>query len=246
MCKSTNEKIPYFNAPVYLNDKNQIGKVEEIFGATNDVVRFGANHPRHLLTPLSPQHFTVKLQEGFVATSFKKGDSFYVSTEKLLPLARFLPQPKSAKGPSHTLFVPFSDHMSSCFSSSNAIAIILVNIACDFVLFSSLFLLAFPSQLASLLVAAVRAAVSAAVAAAVAALAAAVAASAAVVAALAATAAASVADAAAVRPVAAAGSVAVVAAAGSGEAVAAVRILGILRGKGKGKMGQYVSYDCHS
>ncbi|CAL5343708.1 unnamed protein product [Camellia sinensis] len=34
--KLTNEKIPYFNAPIYLQNKTQIGKVEEIFGPINE------------------------------------------------------------------------------------------------------------------------------------------------------------------------------------------------------------------
>lgn len=36
--KLTNEKIPYFNAPIYLENKTQVGKVEEIFGPINDAV----------------------------------------------------------------------------------------------------------------------------------------------------------------------------------------------------------------
>jgi len=38
--KLTNEKIPYFNAPIYLENKTQIGKVEEIFGPINEAVSF--------------------------------------------------------------------------------------------------------------------------------------------------------------------------------------------------------------
>ena len=38
MCKCTNEKIPYFNAPVYLENKSQIGKVDDIFGPMTDFV----------------------------------------------------------------------------------------------------------------------------------------------------------------------------------------------------------------
>jgi H/ACA ribonucleoprotein complex subunit 1 len=38
VCKSTNTKIPYFNAPVYLENKSQIGKVDEILGPMNEVV----------------------------------------------------------------------------------------------------------------------------------------------------------------------------------------------------------------
>ena len=38
VCKCTNECIPYFNAPVYLENKQQIGKVDEIFGPIKDFV----------------------------------------------------------------------------------------------------------------------------------------------------------------------------------------------------------------
>ena len=31
-------QIPYFNAPIYLENKTQIGKVEEILGSINNVV----------------------------------------------------------------------------------------------------------------------------------------------------------------------------------------------------------------
>ena len=40
MCRNTNEKIPYFNAPVFLENKSQIGKVDDIFGAIKDSVSF--------------------------------------------------------------------------------------------------------------------------------------------------------------------------------------------------------------
>ena len=36
--KLTNEKVPYFNAPIYLQNKTQIGKVDEIFGPINESV----------------------------------------------------------------------------------------------------------------------------------------------------------------------------------------------------------------
>ena len=38
MTKLSQEKIPYFNAPIYLQNKTQIGKVDEIFGAINESV----------------------------------------------------------------------------------------------------------------------------------------------------------------------------------------------------------------
>ncbi|KAI8826064.1 Gar1/Naf1 RNA binding region-domain-containing protein [Fimicolochytrium jonesii] len=70
-------KIPYFNAPIFLENKTQIGKVDEILGPLNEVF------------------FTVKLQEGVQANSFKGGDKVYIAPDKLLPLDRFLPKPKS-------------------------------------------------------------------------------------------------------------------------------------------------------
>uniref|UniRef100_J3N965 H/ACA ribonucleoprotein complex subunit n=2 Tax=Oryza brachyantha TaxID=4533 RepID=J3N965_ORYBR len=74
--KLTNEKVPYFNAPIYLQNKTQIGKVDEIFG------------------PINESYFSVKMLEGIIATSYSEGDKFYIDPMKLLPLARFLPQPK--------------------------------------------------------------------------------------------------------------------------------------------------------
>ncbi|TPX50691.1 hypothetical protein SeLEV6574_g00757 [Synchytrium endobioticum] len=78
VCKSTNAKIPYFNAPIFLENKAQIGKVDEILG------------------PITQVHFTVKLQEGIQAASFKSADMVYIAPDKLLPLERFLPRPKTA------------------------------------------------------------------------------------------------------------------------------------------------------
>ncbi|KAI4752133.1 hypothetical protein E4T52_15543 [Aureobasidium sp. EXF-3400] len=80
VCTSTNVKIPYFNAPIYLENKTAVGKVDEILGPINQV------------------YFTIKPQEGIVATSFKNGDKFYIGGDKLLPLERFLPKPKPAPG----------------------------------------------------------------------------------------------------------------------------------------------------
>ncbi|KAJ3162598.1 H/ACA snoRNP pseudouridylase subunit [Geranomyces variabilis] len=73
-------KIPYFNAPIFLENKTQIGKVDEILGPLNEVF------------------FTVKLQEGVQATSFKKNDKVFIAPDKLLPLDRFLPKPKAVGG----------------------------------------------------------------------------------------------------------------------------------------------------
>ena len=35
---NTSERIPKFNAPVFLENKTVIGTIDEIFGAVNDVV----------------------------------------------------------------------------------------------------------------------------------------------------------------------------------------------------------------
>ncbi|QSL64801.1 hypothetical protein MERGE_002103 [Pneumocystis wakefieldiae] len=73
---STHTKIPYFNAPIYLENNCLIGKIDEILGPINQV------------------YFTVKPQEGIIATSFHTGDKVYIGSDKLLPLERFLSQPK--------------------------------------------------------------------------------------------------------------------------------------------------------
>lgn len=39
------------------------------------------------------QYFTIKMQDGVVATSYANGDKFYIDPMKLLPLDRFLPKP---------------------------------------------------------------------------------------------------------------------------------------------------------
>ena len=80
VCISNNPKIPYFNAPIYLENKSVVGKVDEILGPMNQV------------------YFTVKPQDGIVATSFKEGEKFYIGPDKLLPLERFLPKPKAPAG----------------------------------------------------------------------------------------------------------------------------------------------------
>lgn len=54
------EKVPYFNAPIYLENKTQIGKVEEIMG------------------PIHKYMFSVKTSEGVKADSFKKDDKVCV------------------------------------------------------------------------------------------------------------------------------------------------------------------------
>lgn len=60
--------------------QTSIGKVDEVLG------------------PINQLFFTIKPSEGIQATSFKPGDKFYISGEKLLPLEKFLPKPKPPPG----------------------------------------------------------------------------------------------------------------------------------------------------
>ena len=72
VCESINPKIPYFNAPIFLENKTTIvGKVDEVLGPINQV------------------YFTIKPQQGIQATSFKQGDKFYIGGDKLLPLEKY-------------------------------------------------------------------------------------------------------------------------------------------------------------
>jgi len=75
-CRSSNPKVPYFNAVIFLENKTPVGKVDEIMGPLNNV------------------YFSVKPDEGIKADSFKVGDKFYIAADKLLPKERFLPKPK--------------------------------------------------------------------------------------------------------------------------------------------------------
>lgn len=79
VCRSVNVKVPYFNAPIYLKNKNLVGKIDEILGPINDV------------------YFTIKPTSGVIATSFNSDDKFYIAPDRLLPLERFLPKPTQPK-----------------------------------------------------------------------------------------------------------------------------------------------------
>ncbi|KAJ8968775.1 hypothetical protein NQ314_002124 [Rhamnusium bicolor] len=75
VCKVEIEDVPYFNAPIYLENKEQIGKIDEIFGNIRDY------------------SVTIRLGEDMKANSFKKSQKLYIDPAKLLPLQRFLPRP---------------------------------------------------------------------------------------------------------------------------------------------------------
>lgn len=98
MCESINTKIPYFNAPIYLENKVCI---QERVGLSFIANRFGQTSigkVDEILGPINQVYFTIKPTEGIQATSFKSGDKFYIGGDKLLPLEKFLPKPKPPPG----------------------------------------------------------------------------------------------------------------------------------------------------
>ena len=81
ICRSAvPDKVPYFNAPIYLENKEQVGKVDEIFGPINDYF------------------FSVKISGDMKASSFDKKQKFYIDPAKILPLSRFLPGAQQQRG----------------------------------------------------------------------------------------------------------------------------------------------------
>ncbi|XP_029174097.1 H/ACA ribonucleoprotein complex subunit 1-like [Nylanderia fulva] len=72
------EQIPYFHAPIYLSNKQQIGKIDEIFG--------------------NIRNYYVSVQlENAKPSSFEKDTQLYIDPAKLLPLQKFLPKPPGEK-----------------------------------------------------------------------------------------------------------------------------------------------------
>ncbi|CAD6196878.1 unnamed protein product [Caenorhabditis auriculariae] len=80
VCHTTCGKIPYFNAPVYFENMEQIGKIDEIFGSPGE------------------NGFSVNLSQGVKASSFKDGQKIFIDPAKLLPVERFLPQAGGGRG----------------------------------------------------------------------------------------------------------------------------------------------------
>lgn len=78
--KSDLEELPFFNAPIYTEDKQKIGKVDEIFGSIKDY------------------SISVTLMDNYYANSFPVSTKFFIDPAKLLPLAKFLPQPSRGRG----------------------------------------------------------------------------------------------------------------------------------------------------
>ncbi|VDN57458.1 unnamed protein product [Dracunculus medinensis] len=79
ICNTVIDKVPYFNAPVYFENKEQIGKVDEIFGKEGE------------------HGFSVKLDSGLQPSSFTVGQKIYINTQKLLSYDR-IDQPRGRGG----------------------------------------------------------------------------------------------------------------------------------------------------
>ncbi|CAH8638141.1 unnamed protein product [Schistosoma margrebowiei] len=79
VCKITSEKIPYSNAPVYLANKEEIGKVDEVFG------------------PIKDAYFSIKLSDTLKSKSFQEGVKFFMDPAKFLTLDRVM-NPNSSRG----------------------------------------------------------------------------------------------------------------------------------------------------
>ncbi|XP_016980191.1 probable H/ACA ribonucleoprotein complex subunit 1 [Drosophila rhopaloa] len=80
VCKVGIQDVPYFNAPIFLENKEQVGKIDEIFGTVRDY------------------SVSIKLSDNVYANSFKPNQTLYIDPGKLLPIARFLPKPPQPKG----------------------------------------------------------------------------------------------------------------------------------------------------
>lgn len=52
-----------------------------------------------ILGPINEVFFTVKMDPGMVASSFKAEDKVFIGGDRLLPIERFLPKPKVPKAP---------------------------------------------------------------------------------------------------------------------------------------------------
>lgn len=78
--KCTHTRVPQFNARIFLENKEQIGTLDEIFGPINDYM------------------FSVKMSEGMKADSFKEGSVVHIDPAKTLDFSRFLPAKPGSGG----------------------------------------------------------------------------------------------------------------------------------------------------
>lgn len=66
VCRWTiDDKVPYFNAGIYLDNKRRIGKVDEILGKIHNIM------------------FTIKMEPGVQSKSFQVNDLVFIGTDKV-------------------------------------------------------------------------------------------------------------------------------------------------------------------
>lgn len=64
VCKITIQDVPYFNAPIFLENKEQIGKIDEIFGNLRDyyvTIKLGENMKAGSFKPQQKVYFPLKI-----------------------------------------------------------------------------------------------------------------------------------------------------------------------------------------
>lgn len=76
LCRSVlKDQVPYFNGRIFLENKQEIGKIDEILGPINEFM------------------FSIKLSDLVKAKSFATNTMLYTDAQQVLPLTRFLPKP---------------------------------------------------------------------------------------------------------------------------------------------------------
>lgn len=100
------EQVPYFNAPIFTENKQQIGKIDEIFGNIRDYyvsIKLSDNIKASSFEKHAKVFQKISSYEIFSCTPFSDPskqihNSYYIlqlfiDPAKLLPLQRFLPKP---------------------------------------------------------------------------------------------------------------------------------------------------------
>lgn len=108
VCKVQIDDVPYFNAPIFLENKEQIGKIDEIFGTLRDysvTIKLGDNLKASSFTRLQkvsvldgrrcPKDDREVMERVFFLCVIQ----LFIDPAKLLPISRFLPKPPAPKGP---------------------------------------------------------------------------------------------------------------------------------------------------
>lgn len=80
ICHVTGSNVPLLMRSIYLQNKNKIGKVDDVFG------------------PMSKPGLAIKPDEGVKAESFKAGDKLYADPQQTRPTTFFQPRPAASRG----------------------------------------------------------------------------------------------------------------------------------------------------